>query len=226
MVIIIPARAGSKGIPGKNIRDFRGAPLVDWSFAAAQVLAPVLQADILCSTDDGAVADLARARGIAVRDRSADLASDHAGMDGVVIDACQGRADHYVLLQPTSPLRILSDLTVLSHATARHGTVVSCTRPQNAVEDLVDMTTGQPLMATPKTATRQTRKGQYRFVDGGYYAGRVEDLTNGAGFVPTHSHFVTLSNPAAVDIDTPYDFAMAEAQHDWLRSAGVDFATP
>lgn len=225
MIIVIPARAGSKGIPGKNTRDFRGAPLVAWSFAAAEVLAPMLGADILCSTDDAAVADIAHAHGIKTHDRPADLANDSAGMDGVVIDACQA-AGHYVLLQPTSPLRILSDLQALAKTTGSYGTVVSCTEPIEAPEDLVDITTGAPAINAPKTVTRQARTDQYRFVDGSYYAGRVADLMAGQGFLPPQTQFITLSNPAAVDIDLPFDFAMAEAQHDWLCSTGVDFATP
>ncbi|MGV6839838.1 MAG: hypothetical protein ACWA40_06560, partial [Planktomarina sp.] len=70
------------------------------------------------------------------------------------------------------------------------------------------------------------RAGQYRFVDGSYYAGDVSDLSEGRGFIPAHTAFVTLSNPASVDIDTPFDLAMAKAQYDWLNSTGVAIATP
>ena len=44
--------------------------------------------------------------------------------------------------------------------------------------------------------------------------------------MPENTHYLTLSNPAAVDIDTPYDWAMAEAQHDWLLAEGQSFVRP
>ena len=227
MLIIVPARAGSKGIPGKNTRDFRGAPLVAYSFAAARILARVLGAEILCTTDDPKVADIAHAMGIATHARAADLASDGAGMAGVVQDACRvGGAARYVLLQPTSPLRITSDLHRLAQAVGAHDTVVSCTHPVEAPDDIITLPSGSPIITTPKTATRQERAGDYRFVDGAFYAGAAQTLQNGGGFTPPGTEFVTLTNPVATDIDTPFDWALAEAQFDWLMSQGVDFARP
>lgn len=84
-IAIIPARGGSKRIPRKNIRLFRGKPMIAWSIEAA--LDSQLFASVHVSTEDREIADIATSLGAEVpffRDRS--LADDHAGLDAVVFD--------------------------------------------------------------------------------------------------------------------------------------------
>jgi len=231
MLIIVPARKGSKGIAGKNTKMFRGHALIEWSFAAAQQIAADLGARIVCTTDDPAISELiGRDHGdIQLHDRAAGLASDTAGMAEVVLDVCEAfKADHYVLLQPTTPLRLTADLARLVRATLAHGTVVSCTDPVEHPEDLITLEghQGEPAIEAHKTTRRQDRATQYRFVDGGYYSGIVETLRGQNSFLPKGTFYQTLEVPAGVDIDTPFDWAMAEAQHDWLMAEGVDFVHP
>lgn len=231
MLIIVPARKGSKGIVGKNTKQFCGHALIEWSFAAAQKIAVDLGARIICTTDDPKIAALVadHAGDILLHNRAADLASDTAGMAEVVLDVCDAHnASRYVLLQPTTPLRLTADLTRLTHATLVHGTVVSCTDPVEHPEDLItlDGHRGQPAIDAQKSTRRQDRATQYRFVDGSYYSGIVETLRAQNSFLPTDTFYQTLDIPAGVDIDTPYDWAMAQAQHDWLTAEGVDFVQP
>ena len=223
---MVPARAGSKGIPGKNTKIFRDAPLVNWSFAAAKWLSNKLDAQVLCTTDDPKVAELARAMNLLVHNRAKQLANDTASMADVVLDVCEAtNSNNYILLQPTSPLRIKVDLERLVSALEKNPTVVSCTTPAEAPEDIIELSSG-PIITGPKTETRQERVREYRFVDGAFYAGCVKNLENGLGFSPTGTKFVTLTNPIANDIDTPFDWTMAETQHDWLVSQGVEFVRP
>lgn len=226
MLIVVPARAGSKGIPGKNFREFRGFPLVCWSFAAANALSKMLGAKMVCSTDDYRVKDLALSFGISVHDRRPELANDTAGMAGVVADVCGAFGqDQYILLQPTSPLRLTSDVQSFAKLVQHHETVVSCTVPRDDVEDIVDRS-GEPVVTVPKTQTRQQRSDAFRFIDGTFYSGLVSNLTKGLGFTPNGTSFLTLDILAAVDIDTPFDWAMAEAHHDFLKTSGVGFVKP
>lgn len=60
---IIPARRGSKGMPGKNIRDFAGKPLIAWSIEAALGIEGVT---VVVSTDSEEIAGLAKAHGAEV----------------------------------------------------------------------------------------------------------------------------------------------------------------
>lgn len=232
MLVIVPARQGSKGVPGKNTKDFRGAPLVEWSFAAGLSIARDLGAPVVCTTDDAAIGALVQAGyadQVLIHDRAANLADDNAGMAGVVLDVCKRfGASRYVLLQPTSPLRLVADLVALLTETQAHETVVSCTNPCEHPEDLIvlDGAKGAPAIPAPKSARRQDRATEYRFVDGSYYAGRVQTLREHDSFLPADTRYHTLTMPTGVDIDTPHDWAMAEAQHDWLLAQGYEFVRP
>jgi len=232
MLIIVPARKGSKGIAGKNTKSFCGHPLIEWSFAAARKMAHGLGARIVCTTDDPEIATLIAARyqgDIELHDRAADLANDTAGMAEVVLDVCDAfKAERYVLLQPTTPLRLAVDLTRLVQATLAHDTVVSCTEPVEHPEDIIklDGHLGQPAIDAQKSTRRQDRATQYRFIDGGYYSGIVETLRGQNSFLPADTFYQTLEVPAGVDIDTQFDWMMAKAQHDWLTAEGYDFVHP
>jgi CMP-N,N'-diacetyllegionaminic acid synthase len=103
---LIPARGGSKGIPGKNLAFVAGRPLLAWTCAAATESTRLDR--VVCSTDSEEIAAAAAACGVeAPFRRPADLSGDETPMLDVVRDAL-GRFEDVsvvVLLQPTSPLR-------------------------------------------------------------------------------------------------------------------------
>lgn len=108
ILAIIPARAGSKRLPGKNIAPFGGRPLLAWSVALAKRLTDV---HCVVSTEDPAIARVAGEAGAVVVDRPAELSNDDSPMTQVLIHAAQtvrkeGLAfEGVLLLQPTNPLR-------------------------------------------------------------------------------------------------------------------------
>jgi N-acylneuraminate cytidylyltransferase len=108
---VIPARGGSKGVPGKNLREIAGRPLVAWSILRAREAAAI--DTVLVSTDDERIAAVARGHGAEVPFlRPAELATDEAPTEPVMAHALdfyagEGRTfDTIALLQPTSPLRL------------------------------------------------------------------------------------------------------------------------
>lgn len=107
LVAIIPARGGSKRLPGKNIRPLGGLPLIVWTIRAAYTAA--IFDKIAVTTDDPKIADCAREAGAHVIDRPAALASDTAGSADVVRHAIDvlnvSDAASFMLMQPTSPFR-------------------------------------------------------------------------------------------------------------------------
>lgn len=108
---LIPARAGSERLKGKNTRPFAGRPLIDWTLDAA--LGSGLLEAVAVTTDDPAVAALAAARGVMVVDRPPVLASSEASVYDAITHALGvmgGAWDYLVLLQPTSPLRTTADI--------------------------------------------------------------------------------------------------------------------
>lgn len=115
ILALVPARAGSKGLPGKNVRELLGKPLLAWPIEAARNSAYV--DDIVISTDSADFAILAEQYGArAPFLRPAELASDEASsIDAVLhaIDAIEAEGepvDILVLLEPTSPLTEASDI--------------------------------------------------------------------------------------------------------------------
>jgi CMP-N,N'-diacetyllegionaminic acid synthase len=111
ILAIIPARAGSKGVPGKNLRPLAGKPLILWTIE--QALAAKRLSDVVVSTDSEEIAAFARAAGaLAPFLRPPELATDEAATEPAMRHALgqmEQRGDPYdavMLLQPTSPLRL------------------------------------------------------------------------------------------------------------------------
>ncbi|WP_347488252.1 acylneuraminate cytidylyltransferase family protein [Desulfoscipio sp. XC116] len=115
VLAIIPARGGSKSIPKKNIKPLAGKPLIAWSIETAKVTPEVDR--IIVSTDDDEIASVAVSYGAEVYKRPAHLATD----ESLVIHAIQllvkelqdegEKAKYMVLLEPTSPLRLSTDVS-------------------------------------------------------------------------------------------------------------------
>jgi pseudaminic acid cytidylyltransferase len=89
---VIPARGGSKRIPRKNIKEFCGKPMIAWSIEAAK--ASGLFSQVIVSTDDAEIADVARQFGAeSPFVRPAELSNDHAGTTEVIAHAAQWALD-------------------------------------------------------------------------------------------------------------------------------------
>jgi N-acylneuraminate cytidylyltransferase len=114
IIAVIPARGGSKTVPGKNIKLLNGKPLIAWSIEAARNTAEIDR--IIVSTDDDTISSIALNHGAEVYARPDHLATDEA----LVIDALRDliatlksegeQAEIMVLLEPTCPLREVGDI--------------------------------------------------------------------------------------------------------------------
>lgn len=110
VIVVIPARGGSKGIPGKNRKVLAGKPLIHYSIEAAQEIFSNEQ--IIVSTDDVEIKSCAEETGISVPFlRPAELATDTSGsyevlLHAVAFEESRGNIPEVlILLQPTSPFR-------------------------------------------------------------------------------------------------------------------------
>ena len=110
ILVIIPARGGSKGIPHKNIKPFCGKPLIEYSIDTARHI--VSDEDICVSTDDAEIIKCVEDYGLKVPFvRPAELATDTAGTYEVLLHALSFYENHgrkydcILLLQTTSPFR-------------------------------------------------------------------------------------------------------------------------
>ena len=106
IIVIIPARGGSKGIPKKNIINFLGKPLIEHSISYAKK--SKLISDIYVSTDCSKIAKIALKNDVNVIDRPKSISGDTASTESALIHTLKNitnKPDVIILLQPTSPLR-------------------------------------------------------------------------------------------------------------------------
>jgi CMP-N,N'-diacetyllegionaminic acid synthase len=229
---VIPARGGSKGLPGKNVKLLGGIPLIAHSIRAARGSRRL--DDVVVSTDDPAIADAAREAGARVPSlRPAELATDRIPVWPAVRHAVTqweagggGRVDVAVLLQPTSPLRTSADIDAcVSRLLDEDAEMcVSVVRPHdspyfNMVEITPDATpfarACSPLM---RDASRRQDAPAVYALNGAVYAVRrdvLETLEN--QFRLERLVVSEMARERSVDIDTLEDFELAE----WLLGRAV-----
>ncbi len=108
ILCVIPARGGSKGVPRKNICPLNGRPLISYTIEAARQSGVIDK--LVVSTEDAEIADVARQWGAEIIERPAELATDQALTEPVMLQALEEverggfRPTHIALIQCTSPL--------------------------------------------------------------------------------------------------------------------------
>lgn len=111
VLAIIPARGGSKGLPGKNIIDFAGKPLIAWTIEAS--LGSKYITKTIVSSDSDEILEVAKKYGSDTVKRPNEFATDISSSEVVVkhsLESMEEKFDYVVLLQPTSPLRDINDI--------------------------------------------------------------------------------------------------------------------
>ncbi|WP_432056956.1 cytidylyltransferase domain-containing protein [Streptomyces sp. bgisy022] len=123
VLAVIPARGGSKGVPAKNLAPVGGVPLVARAVRACRAARHVT--DVVVSTDDPVIADVARRAGAEVVLRPAALSGDTATSEAAVLhaldaheDAHGGPVDVVLLVQCTSPFLTSGDVDAVAAAVA------------------------------------------------------------------------------------------------------------
>lgn len=221
-IAIIPARAGSKRLPGKNIKEFAGKPLISWSIEAA-LLSDCF--DIICiSSDCDEVINLVSQYKVDVPFKRPDhLSSDSASSIDVVIHAIEYYQqngiifDTVTLLQPTSPLRSSTNITegfevfqkynanaVIGVTELDHPTAWSC-----VIDEDSSLTGFVRNLESNKRS--QDYQAEYR-INGALYISDVKKLMEYKSFfIPDKIFAYKMKNTESIDIDTELDFIVAES---------------
>jgi len=120
ILVVVPARGGSKGLPGKNIKQLGGKPLINYTIETARQL--FSDSEICVSTDDESIVSCVKDIGLNVPFiRPEYLAGDNIGTREVLLHANEFYEskgvffDYILLLQPTSPFRKVSDIQNIIH---------------------------------------------------------------------------------------------------------------
>jgi CMP-N,N'-diacetyllegionaminic acid synthase len=233
----IPARSNSKGVPGKNKRVLGNQPLIVHAILAAQQAACLDR--IVVSTDDPEIARLALGAGAEVPwMRPAALSTDQSPViESAVYDLDRFRAeqnycaDAVLLLQPTSPFRTPQTIRAVVEMFVQSGgeSVVSVStsreHPHWSKRIAEDGCLEAFLPDMPSTARRQELTPAY-CLNGVLYLASVETILSKHSFYsPRTRALVISSEKEALDIDTPFDWLVAEALWQFLDARKSDGRT-
>ncbi|MBB4080210.1 N-acylneuraminate cytidylyltransferase [Lewinella aquimaris] len=220
---IIPARGGSKRIPRKNVRPFLGKPIIAYSIAAA--LESDLFDEVMVSTDDGEIAEVARRYGAKVPFlRSPETAGDFAGTIDVLREV-HGRYESTTFseaccIYATAPF-ISVDLLHRTLAVLESGRdsvfpVLPYSFPiQRALKMTAD---GKMLMFQPRHLNSRSQDLEPAYHDCGMFYWYKPNKVLPAGKLWTdNSGCLVLSEMAAQDIDTVDDWRVAEFKYRLLH---------
>ena len=221
LLALIPARGGSKGLPGKNIRSLAGHPLLSHSITAAQAIKEV--DDVVVTTDDVQIANIAQDYGAEVISRPGELATDSASSADAALHAIDalskaGRTfSHLMLLQPTSPLRtsahIYEALEIFKKADNLNS-LVSVTIPdQHPYKTLLVNPDGQlqPLIDKPSLEAPRQSLPDIVQPNGAIFLIDCTAFRREKRFFADPVGGYEMSVKDSLDIDTETDFEKAEA---------------
>lgn len=218
MIAIIPARGGSKGLPGKNVRPLNGKPLIAYAVEAAQKARHIDR--IIISTDDEEIARVAVECGAELPFmRPAELASDTAmAVDNYIYTIgrlekeCGKAIDSFVVLQPTSPLRIAEDIDGATELFNKKGadSVISYCQEAHPVSwhKYLDEEGRFVDILTSNINNRQDNRVSY-YPNGAVYVFRTAMIRN-RKYYTDKSYAYVMPRNRSVDIDFIEDFEYAE----------------
>jgi len=220
---LIPARAGSKGIPGKNTRLLHGRPLLAYTADTARESGVIDR--LILSTEDKEIAAVGRAEGLEVPFlRPATLASDSSPMIDVVrhalseLVATGWEPEIIVLLQPTSPLRAserVRQAVSLLRAEACDSVVTVVELPRHYSPDYVmriERGRLEPFLATGPTVTRRQDARLAYVRDGSVYAFWRETVSKYGSIYGQDCRALVIPSAEAVTLDVPSDWIEAESE--------------
>jgi CMP-N,N'-diacetyllegionaminic acid synthase len=224
---VIPARGGSKRLPGKNVRILGGKPLIQWSIESAFDASPDV-CDVLVTTDHVKIAEIAGAAGALVPWlRPAELATDTAGSVDVCLHALDwyerehGQVDGLLLLQPTTPYRRRSTLLRGIQLYRDEGRSVVGVAPAS-VHPMwcmrVDGLQMRPYVNGDGLSRRSQDLPLAYAVCGAFYLISPKDLRQHASFCPPNAVPLLIDAPLeSIDIDTEVDWKLAQVfLHEFL----------
>lgn len=223
MIAIIPARGGSKGLPGKNIKKLAGKPLIAHTIEAALHATSVDQ--VIVSTDSEEIASIAAAYGATVPFmRPAFLATDEASAVDVylyTVERLMQELDitiqEFMVLLPTSPLRTGDDIDRAHELyNQKNGiTLISVSEVHSPIEWLLKKDNDGFLknagLGDTRTMLNRQNYESYYEPNGAIYILNYEYLKSNRSYYAEKTIPYVIDSLKAIDIDTLSDFKLAEA---------------
>lgn len=227
ILALLPARGGSKRLPGKNIRTLGGKPLIVWSIDVVRGLQDIC--NVLVSTDNPAIAAVCTEAGAFVPWlRPAELATDTSSTVDVALHALdwyeaeKGTVDGLLLLQPTSPFRTQATVQLGIALFDKHNRMpvlgVSPAHPHPMWSLKMEGDYLVPFMLGNWRETRSQDLPPAYVINGSFYLISPAELRRSRSFVGTKPIPLLIeSQQESLDIDTEWDFSVAELVERYMR---------
>lgn len=229
VLAVVPARAGSKRLPNKNVLLLGGQPLIAWTIKAA--IETHVFDDVLVSTDDAMIAEIAiRFGASAPWLRPAELATDTATSIDVLLHAVDRadpgglRYEFVALLQPTSPFRTAATIVEgVRLCQSSGGAPVVAVSPARTHPDLCFRLDAGGRMSkyTPEKTGASLRSQDLSpafEVNGALYVASIQYLRSHRTFFGADATALVMQSRAeSIDIDDEWDWQLAE----WIISSGA-----
>jgi CMP-N-acetylneuraminic acid synthetase len=217
----IPARGGSKRIPGKNIRSLAGRPLIEWTIAAAQKCGCFSQ--IVVSSDDDAILGIASNAGAIADRRPPELGRDSVRFVEVLEEFLTrpenaGKYTTVAVLLPTCPFRSAADIRAAVELQSQNGDAfVVSVNPYEFPPEFAcdfDSSTQTLRLRQPDVYARSTQSQSVIpafHPNGAIYAGKVPRFLETKSFYAAPVLGFLLPPERALDLDHPHQWEIAEA---------------
>ena len=226
-IAIITARGGSKRIPGKNVKEFMGKPMLTYAIEAA--LEAGIFREVMVSTDDEEIARIARGAGAAVPFMRSEAASgDFATTDDVLMEVLEtydkrGELfDYMACIYPTAPfvtagkLREAMDILIEKDASGVMPVVRFSFPPQRGMA----IREGKLAYCYPENAMKRSQDLEPMYHDSGqFYCYHVERYRACRGDLPDGYLPIIVPETEVQDIDNPSDWELAEMKYRMMRKA-------
>lgn len=221
----IPARGGSKRLPGKNLINFRGKPLIAWTIEAA--MKSQFIDEIIVSTDSQNIADISQQCGVNVPNlRPKHLGGDLISVVDVLINYLKTRDSlpkHVVVLQPTSPLRSANHIDDAIGKMQHNDAIVSVTKVKKpaAWSNILPEDCSLTNFLDKSMHNRQSQEFENRFAfNGAIYICKTERLLSEKSLIlSSRTLAYKMSYEDSVDIDDEIDLLIAKGVHMGLSKA-------
>lgn len=218
VLALILARGGSKGLPGKNLRPLRGLPLLAHSVRQARAARRVQR--VCVSTDDAAIAAMARAHGAEVIVRPAALSGDTASSESALLHALDAlrdaegwQPDLVCFLQCTSPIRAAGDIDGAIACWQREGAdaLLSVSPSHRFLWQRAADGSAHSLNYDWRARPRRQDMAPQYVENGSIYLFRPAALRAGGNRLHGRIALYEMAELAALEIDSLLDFQLVEA---------------
>ena len=219
--VIIPAREGSKGLPGKNLKLLNGKPLIDHSIETSLRLFD--KESIILTSDSKNIIERGLMHGIRTINRPKELASDNSKIIDTILHAVDFTKKVYgeyieniLLLQPTFPIRDYFEIKCAIDFFYKKdlSSLVSAINMKEHPCECVTLSKKKYewsfLVDPNKMTNRQSYPGEYLFINGNFYISKIESLKKNKSFFSKKTNFFKCNSKYSIDIDDIDDFEYAE----------------